>query len=1495
MASSRNQSRFEMLISVGVGGLEKFKKLDSLTKKTAKSSALLGDALKATGTNAADAKQRYRDLRKSISDYSKEEKILIAQGQKLARLNRSKAKDDDKRKAKMEALKGEIIAQKKAMAGLAKEINNTVPGFIKLDKTVVKHVGQQKKLKNTMFQLKTAVTKVNQVTRKSTARIKKNTAETKKNAAAHSKSAKEVKINAHAFNALSQRITNAETGFAGLRRRLGAIRNQLLVLAFATRALRDALGGAFQATKEMEAALKGLGSVATNTGQGFTAAKDAATGMAEEGLITVKEAAAGLKNLLSAGFGLAEATQLMKTLTDAAAFNRQGTLALGEAVVGATQGIKNQNSIMVDNAGITKNLSVMYKEYAATLGTTMGKLTEAEKKQAIFAGILKEGAIFAGDAAKAMDTLQGQLAKLAVNSFNAKAALGDALRPAITTLIRAFAGVSESIKEFLAVEENAVAISKGFKDAVDALLEVFKVVGGAIKLVTGIVTGFTNSFGVSGGGLTAALLRTIITLKIFHGMQAKSAKAIAATSKHMHEWVAASHLAGKKTGMLNTQTGELITGWKALKLHVQMARVKVSELNATMGTSNMMATKWWGSMGKIDRFFIRFVPTLKAATMGVRSFTVAMGTATKAAKLLLAPFVKIMILMAALEIVVKLVAKAYDVFSGAASDRLTAALARQHNAFKALRRGYAQTAQKFRGTKTQAMGLGIDANQLTIELKSLKDHHTESHRLHTEFLNARNEKDQEAAKKNIDIHNALWDEKLSKTIQAQAAIEQKIAAFNKTRMDLQAQYQDMIEDQAKKAGVKDLVDIEDSLRALNRLEKDFNAQREQAGAQFEKHAETMQKQFTARRVHLESLLFTQKEKIMVVAENKIQAMRDTINNRWIKGEESTLERIAATNESARLMQETKIKLMASTARTNLDLWVAAYRSKALEAKSAFEGITAGIGTGGSAGVTAMENVDLSQEQATGLGGGKKGGVKTGMLMGGKIAQWLKEDTAAFNEQKIGIEQFTIRLENLTDEMRVAERQVKGLGVKQGAYTNALALVKGELESTKTKMVESTQATARQKEVESEATSQKLELAQGVKELTDLNDEGAASLTSLQQKQWLYNEAVRQAAVDMQRAAQTQQMWGIIMAGSAAIMEKGAQHKFAMDMKSTKANLLSIVPVYGDYLEKQRQHTEELRKLKAAQEEEKRLRTEKMDILKAQIEIQKKMMEVGLGADGVAMTKEQVEKESEKLAVMEGQLRVLETEHSVFSAIANLDFSNMEALLNKDAMKVYTEAMANMTVKGLEFATGLADINYKTTADRKKFNKEQKALLDKGEIDITQYHQLTTESEKYYSAKADLEQTKMTANLLREIGKQVMLYAAKKAAASGNILVAMGLLTLGGAAMLAIENQARQMEGRAQREFDTAEADFQRRQDEIMGVDEGGDTGEATRKFGGTIKAQSLQVSISPTVVIQGDTIFIGQGSVAEFGAELQALILDSTNEAIETGQVSLNAAPAGMG
>ena len=45
---------------------------------------------------------------------------------------------------------------------------------------------------------------------------------------------------------------------------------------------------------------------------------------------------------------------------------------MGEAIKSAAEGIKNENSILVDNAGVTKNLSVIWDEYAASIGNIMG-------------------------------------------------------------------------------------------------------------------------------------------------------------------------------------------------------------------------------------------------------------------------------------------------------------------------------------------------------------------------------------------------------------------------------------------------------------------------------------------------------------------------------------------------------------------------------------------------------------------------------------------------------------------------------------------------------------------------------------------------------------------------------------------------------------------------------------------------------------------------------------------------------------------------------------------------------------------------------------------------------------------------------------------------------------------------------------------------------------------------------------------------------------------
>ena len=129
----------------------------------------------------------------------------------------------------------------------------------------------------------------------------------------------------------------------GIIRIFSRLRNQLLVVAFA-------LGGLVLTVKEalgefvaLENAVMGLERVATAFGQSAYEAREAAIRLAEDGLMTIAEASAGLKNLLATGFNLPQAIDLMYALKDAAAFNRQGTLALGEAIVGATQGIKNQN------------------------------------------------------------------------------------------------------------------------------------------------------------------------------------------------------------------------------------------------------------------------------------------------------------------------------------------------------------------------------------------------------------------------------------------------------------------------------------------------------------------------------------------------------------------------------------------------------------------------------------------------------------------------------------------------------------------------------------------------------------------------------------------------------------------------------------------------------------------------------------------------------------------------------------------------------------------------------------------------------------------------------------------------------------------------------------------------------------------------------------------------------------------------------------------------
>lgn len=230
---------------------------------------------------------------------------------------------------------------------------------------------------------------------------------------------------------------------------------------------------------KMQNSMIGLSSVSKAFGQDADKAKQAARDLAKDGLMSVSDAAAGLKNLLASRFELPEAIKLMNAFKDSAAFNRQGSLEFGEAIRGATEGIKNGNSILVDNAGITKNLSVILKEAGLSAQDLGNAASDAGVRQAIFNGVLKEAASFTGDAGRAAETMGGKISQAGTSFFELKALIGEGLAPVIGQLVDRFKGF---ISTLTYTDENGVKkLTPSVQHLVDSLSELAgKVINGLL-------------------------------------------------------------------------------------------------------------------------------------------------------------------------------------------------------------------------------------------------------------------------------------------------------------------------------------------------------------------------------------------------------------------------------------------------------------------------------------------------------------------------------------------------------------------------------------------------------------------------------------------------------------------------------------------------------------------------------------------------------------------------------------------------------------------------------------------------------------------------------------------------------------------------------------------------------------------------------------------------------------------------------------------------------
>lgn len=245
--------------------------------------------------------------------------------------------------------------------------------------------------------------------------------------------------------------TEVKSSTAGITKAFGMLKTALVALGIG-KFVKDSI----DAASNLQGAMLGLQSILAGQGQDFTKANTFIQSYIKDGLIPLTDAVTAYKNLASRGYSDEQIQNVLSRLKDSAAFGRQASLSMGQAVKSASEGLKNENSILVDNAGVTKNVAQMWDDYAKKVGKSRNDLTQHEKIQAEVNGIMQGTRFQVGDAAKYTETYAGKVAALGKIFNDIKVNIGNAFMPILNIalpvlqiLLNAIATVTGYVAQFM--------------------------------------------------------------------------------------------------------------------------------------------------------------------------------------------------------------------------------------------------------------------------------------------------------------------------------------------------------------------------------------------------------------------------------------------------------------------------------------------------------------------------------------------------------------------------------------------------------------------------------------------------------------------------------------------------------------------------------------------------------------------------------------------------------------------------------------------------------------------------------------------------------------------------------------------------------------------------------------------------------------------------------------------------------------------------------------
>lgn len=297
-------------------------------------------------------------------------------------------------------------------------------------------------------------------------------------------------------------LDKAEQGVQGFSSKMENLGQKLTSLGKNVSVVSAAVGVPFtlfmkDASKEainLERALTTLDIISGRFGVSGEEAKKAAQDLGTELRIGVGPAAEGIQNLLKAGLGLDEASDLMRRFTNEALTGKSNSIDLGTAVQNLSFAYATNNSALGNLSGISENFNDIIERGRASLLAQGVAANEITDDMAKYTGMIELTNLTLGSSERFHGTLIDKQAEMDLQLTQLKVSFGQLINPVLADLINTLVKVINWVNGLSEDKKKLIIIIGALVTAIGPLLIILGVLVQGISAVITIGTAMGTLF-----------------------------------------------------------------------------------------------------------------------------------------------------------------------------------------------------------------------------------------------------------------------------------------------------------------------------------------------------------------------------------------------------------------------------------------------------------------------------------------------------------------------------------------------------------------------------------------------------------------------------------------------------------------------------------------------------------------------------------------------------------------------------------------------------------------------------------------------------------------------------------------------------------------------------------------------------------------------------------------------------------------------------------------